>query len=55
MSDLSELSISFSPFNSNSSLNETKDLLEFYAKNNVTLSALEATYDLVGKKSRNIT
>lgn len=30
-------------------LNNTRDIIEFYSKNNVTLNALTATYALMGK------
>lgn len=50
MSDISELSISFSPGSVTPiELNSTKDLMHFYSKNNITLSTLHDTYNLMGK------
>lgn len=51
MSGVSELSVSLSSMGMSSepSLNDTRDIMQFYSKNNITLNALKATYDLIGK------
>lgn len=51
MSDISDLSISVSSSEETTrpELDNTKDLIAFFSKNNTTLSALYDTYRLMGK------
>lgn len=49
--DFSDLSISFTSndTDSDTTLNSTRDIIKFYSNNNITLTALAATYALMGK------